>query len=96
MGDSHPPNCLQWLNRHRCPEVKPGKYFKEAEGYQYPQWIHLINGDITHDKRNQSAQVTKSTGKFHFVIVISPKSHIQSCYYDSVCVLPMNTYSQVR
>ena len=75
MGDGHPSDCFHGLNRDRGPEIKSHKNFEDAEGDKNPQRVHLIERDISHDKRDQRAQIAKGPGKLHLVVVIPPQSH---------------------
>ena len=79
MGDGHPSDRLHGLNRNRCLEIKAHEDLEDSEGDENPEGIHLIEGDITHDKRDQGAEIAKGPGKLHLVVVIAPKPHGRSC-----------------
>ncbi len=75
MGDGHPTDRLHGLNRDRCLEIKARKDLEDSEGDENSEGVHLVEGDIADDKRNQGAEIAKGPGKLHLVIVISPKPH---------------------
>ncbi len=84
MGDGHPSDRLHGLYRNRCPEIEAHKDLEDAEGDENPKRIHLIEGDITDNKRDQGTEIAKGSGKLHLVVVIAPQPHRHSiCQHDT-------------
>lgn len=75
MRDGHPADGLHRLNRNGTFEIEAYEDLEKAEGDEDSQGIHFVQGDISHHKRDQCAQVPESSGKLHLIIVITPQPH---------------------